>query len=139
MFPKIHPLIALLLASTATATYFEELTGQNLIGSHFGVIGFNASFDYVVIGGGTAGLTIATRIAQSGRYSVAVIEAGGFPETDNGNLTSIPGNAAYYVGAEPGQRNPLIDWEIHTEPQPVSTMPEMLFKGVWLILEIGLG
>ncbi|RAL64507.1 hypothetical protein DID88_001982 [Monilinia fructigena] len=91
---------------------------KNLLGSHFGVIGLDAAFDYVVIGGGTAGLTLATRIAESGKFSVAVIEAGGFPETDNGNLTSIPGNAAYYVGSAPGERNPLIDWETYTEPQP---------------------
>lgn len=110
----------LFLAAIADATFFEELSGQSLIGSHFGLIGFNASFDYVVIGGGTAGLAIATRIAESGKFSVAVIEAGGFPETDNGNLTSIPGNAAYYVGSDPGQRNPLIDWETYTQPQAVS-------------------
>ncbi|KAB8288833.1 hypothetical protein EYC80_010736 [Monilinia laxa] len=118
MLSSTLPLIPLLLASTVTATYFEDITGQNLLGSHFGVIGLDATFDYVVIGGGTAGLTLATRIAESGKFSVAVIEAGGFPETDNGNLTSIPGNAAYYVGSAPGERNPLIDWEIYTEPQP---------------------
>lgn len=45
-------------------------------GSSYGVPG-NASYDYVVVGGGTAGLTVATRLAQDGRFSVAVIEAGG--------------------------------------------------------------
>lgn len=114
------PFLFSFLICTVTATYYDEITGQSLLGSHFGIIGFDASFDYVVIGGGTAGLTIATRLAESGRFSVAVIEAGGFAETDNGNLTSIPGNAAYYVGSVPGQRNPLIDWEIYTEPQPVN-------------------
>ncbi|KAM3072431.1 hypothetical protein ACMFMG_009232 [Clarireedia jacksonii] len=108
----------LLFTGTQAQTYSESMTGQSLIGSHFGIIGFNASFDYVVIGGGTAGLTIATRLAQSGRFSVAVIEAGGFPETDSGNITSVPGNAAYYVGADPAERNPLIDWEIRTQAQP---------------------
>ncbi|PQE26804.1 Choline dehydrogenase protein [Rutstroemia sp. NJR-2017a BVV2] len=120
MFPSALTFVTtcLLVAGTQAQGYFETLTGQSLLGSHFGIIGFNASFDYVVIGGGTAGLTIATRLAQSGRFSVAVIEAGGFAEFDNGNLTSIPGNAAYYVGAAPTERNPLIDWETYTEPQP---------------------
>jgi choline dehydrogenase-like flavoprotein len=129
MFPSALTFVTscLLVAGTQAQGYFETLTGQSLLGSHFGIIGFNASFDYVVIGGGTAGLTIATRLAQSGRFSVAVIEAGGFAEFDNGNLTSIPGNAAYYVGAAPTERNPLIDWETYTEPQPV-TYPSVFFQ-----------
>lgn len=45
-------------------------------GSAFGVPG-NASYDYVVVGGGTAGVTVATRLAQDGRFSVALVEAGG--------------------------------------------------------------
>lgn len=44
-------------------------------GSH--TPGTNASFDYVIVGGGTAGLTLATRLAQNGSFSVAVVEAGG--------------------------------------------------------------
>lgn len=47
-------------------------------GSNYGAYLQDASFDYVVVGGGTAGLTVATRLAQDGRYSVAVIEAGSF-------------------------------------------------------------
>lgn len=39
-----------------------------------------ASYDYVVIGGGTGGLAIAARLAESGTNSVAVIEAGGLYE-----------------------------------------------------------
>lgn len=45
-------------------------------GSAFGVPG-NASYDYIVIGGGTAGVTVATRLAQDGRFSVGLVEAGG--------------------------------------------------------------
>lgn len=125
MAPKSQ-LIWLLLGywgHTSLATnphpYFESITAQNTLGSHFGVPTFNATYDYVVVGGGTAGLTLATRLAEDGRYSVAVIEAGGFSDFDNGNLSSVPGNAAYYIGAEPLTRNPLIDWEIYTEDVPV--------------------
>ena len=45
-------------------------------GSPYGTYLQDASFDYVVVGGGTAGLTVATGLAQDGRYSVAVFEAG---------------------------------------------------------------
>jgi choline dehydrogenase len=56
-----------------------------LYSNSFGVPGVNATYDYVVIGGGTAGLTIAARLAEDSDVSVAVIEAGGFYQQDNGN------------------------------------------------------
>lgn len=98
---------------------FETIEGLGLIGSHFGRPGLNASFDYVVVGGGTAGLTLATRLAQSGKFSIAVIEAGGLYEMDNGNISSIPGDSLFFTGADPVERNPLVDWETFTVPQPV--------------------
>lgn len=100
--------------------YEEALIGNGLIGSHFGIPGLNATFDYVIVGGGTAGLTVATRLAENTAYSIAVIEAGGFPETDNGNLTSIPAFNSYWVGKSPAIRNPLVDWGVYTLPMEVS-------------------
>jgi hypothetical protein len=50
----------------------------------FGTPGKNASYDYVIVGGGTGGLTIAARLAENKNISVAVIEAGGFYQVDNG-------------------------------------------------------
>jgi choline dehydrogenase len=40
----------------------------------------NAFYDYVIIGGGTAGNAIAARLAENASISVAIIEAGGFYE-----------------------------------------------------------
>ena len=42
------------------------------------------TYDYVIVGGGTGGLAIAARLAESTNTSVAVIEAGGFYQIDNG-------------------------------------------------------
>ncbi|KAK4565450.1 hypothetical protein LTR86_004067 [Recurvomyces mirabilis] len=79
----------------------------------------NATFDYVVVGGGTAGLTIATRLAQNGSYSVAVIEAGGFYELENGNNSQIPALAFLSTNTDSLDGvNPLIDWLFETTPQP---------------------
>ncbi|OCK80877.1 GMC oxidoreductase [Lepidopterella palustris CBS 459.81] len=84
-----------------------------LLGSSFGVP-LAATYDYVVIGGGTAGLTVAARLAENPALTIAVIEAGSFYEIDNGNLSQIPAYDFYSVGAT---YNPLIDWGYHTIPQ----------------------
>ncbi|KAL8675736.1 MAG: hypothetical protein Q9186_007642 [Xanthomendoza sp. 1 TL-2023] len=89
----------------------------NLLGSAFGAPGTNATFDYVILGGGTAGLTIATRLAQDPAISVAVVEAGGFYEIDNGNRSIVPGYANFYTGADPENYQPLVDWGFTTVPQ----------------------
>ena len=99
----------------------EQLLGQGLLGAHFGRPGLSATFDYVIAGGGTAGLTMARRLAANPAYTVAVIEAGDFYEFDNGNLSTIPADAAFFVGSDPIFKNPLIDWEQYTVPQAVST------------------
>ena len=102
--------------------FYESLTGLNTLGDHFGYPAFaNATYDYIIVGGGTAGLAVASKLTEAGVGTVAVIEAGGFYELDNGNLSSIPGTAGYFIGTEPLERNPLIDWEYQTEPNPVST------------------
>lgn len=44
-------------------------------GNDFG-IHKNATYDYIVVGGGTAGLAVAYRLAEDGTRSVAVVEAG---------------------------------------------------------------
>lgn len=120
MYSNTFIIIALILRTPHALSYIDTITSQNLLGSHFGIPYFNASFDYVIVGGGTAGLAFATRLAQNSSNSVAVIEAGGWSEFDNGNLTAIPACSSYWVGKSPADRNPLIDWEIFTEPMPVS-------------------
>lgn len=90
-----------------------------ILGSSFGVPGANATFDYVIVGGGTAGLTIATRLAENSSLSVAVVEAGGFYEIDNGNLSIVPGLAGWFSGSDPKDFQPLVDWGFKTVPQAV--------------------
>ena len=91
---------------------------NDLIGSNFGLPGRNASSEYVILGGGTAGLAIGARLAQNGK-SVIVIEAGGFYEVDNGNLSVIPADITFFAGASPQDTHPLVDWSFVTEPQTV--------------------
>lgn len=84
----------------------------------FGVPGQDATFDYVVVGGGTAGLAIAMRLAQAFK-SVAVIEAGGFYEADNGNISVVPSLDIIGAGWSPDDLNPKVDWGFVTVPQAV--------------------
>ena len=73
-----------------------------------------------VVGGGTAGLTIAARLAANPSTSVAVIEAGGFYEQDNGNYSVLPGlslSSPFLAATEVFPRNPLMDWGLVSVPQ----------------------
>jgi choline dehydrogenase len=111
---KLHlGCLAVLLAAAAV------VQGERLLGSSFGVPGREAIYDYVVVGGGTAGLTLANRLVEQGAGSVAVVEAGTFYELSNGNLSQIPAFAATFVGKDPDDWQPLVDWGYITTPQEV--------------------
>ncbi|KAL4768503.1 putative choline dehydrogenase [Aspergillus nidulans var. acristatus] len=74
-------------------------------------------FDYVIVGGGTAGLTLASRLSENATVRVAIIEAGSFYELDTGNTSQIPSNAGLYNGKSPDLTNPLVEWGFMTTPQ----------------------
>lgn len=120
-----------LLVSTVSAipNLFDDGDRGRLLGTSFGYPGSNATFDYVIVGGGTAGLTVAARLAENPSLSVAVIEAGGFYEVDNGNRSVIPGLAVFYSGADPKDTQPLIDWGFVTTPQAVGLSGAMVWIG----------
>ncbi|CAE6433231.1 unnamed protein product [Rhizoctonia solani] len=67
------------------------------------------AFDYVVVGGGTAGLALAARLSDSPKVSVGVIEAG--PYYENDPLIDTPGLAGQLQG------NAKYDWLFKSVPQ----------------------
>ncbi|USW48171.1 Putative glucose-methanol-choline oxidoreductase, FAD/NAD(P)-binding domain superfamily [Septoria linicola] len=67
-------------------------------------------FDYVIVGGGTAGLTLANRLSANGDNQVAVVEAGDQYQINNPLLSSTPAGDVYWVGSDPSDTNPLVDW-----------------------------
>jgi choline dehydrogenase len=103
-----------LFAGLATLT-----AASPLLGSSFGVPGRNATYDYIVVGGGNAGLTIATRLAEQQSGRVAVVEAGSFYEIGNGNQSQIPGTDNIYISKDHADWQPMIDWGYITSPQKV--------------------
>lgn len=64
------------LASPVKHDGEEKRQLNGLLGSLAGVVGVSATYDYVIVGGGTAGLTLASRLSENSSVSVAVIEAG---------------------------------------------------------------
>ncbi|KDE03474.1 hypothetical protein MVLG_06036 [Microbotryum lychnidis-dioicae p1A1 Lamole] len=75
-----------------------------------------ATYDYVVIGAGTAGATIAARLAEDPSVTVAVIEAGDGLQNIN-PLAFIPGADVLGVGADSSDKQILNDWAPITQPQ----------------------
>jgi choline dehydrogenase len=71
--------------------------------------GAAAEFDFIVVGAGSAGCTLANRLSESGRHSVLVLEAGG---KDDWIWFKIPVGYLYAMG------NPRADWCYKTEPEP---------------------
>ncbi|KAK2594911.1 hypothetical protein QQS21_007359 [Conoideocrella luteorostrata] len=114
---KFGWLWALALSCSVFLATAKPLGGKRPLGTSFGIPGDNATFDYVIVGGGTAGLTLATRLAEQQSGRVAVVEAGSFYEISNGNYSQVPATASYFTGTGEKDWQPLIDWGYHTTPQ----------------------
>lgn len=69
----------------------------------------SGNFDYIIVGGGTAGLVVAARLTENPDTTVCVIEAG---KDHSCNVdTIIPGFALKNLGS------PELDWAFQTSPQ----------------------
>ncbi len=65
--------------------------------------------DYVIIGSGSAGSAMASRLSEDGRHSVIVIEFGG---SDRGPFIQMPAALSYPMNM------PLYDWGYESAPEP---------------------
>lgn len=122
MHLKLFSTWLLVSSVLALPNLLDEGQRGRILGTSFGIPGADASFDYVIVGGGTAGLTVAARLAEDPSLSVAVVEAGGFYELDNGNRSVIPALAVFYTGSDPKDTQPLVDWGFVTTPQAVGLL-----------------
>ena len=68
-----------------------------------------ASFDYIIIGAGSAGCVLASKLSADGRHSVLLLEAG---PMDRNLLIHIP------AGVYKAHRDPRINWNYMTEDEP---------------------
>lgn len=69
----------------------------------------NSTFDYVIIGAGSAGCVLANRLSKDPRNQVCLLEAGG---KDNWIWYHIPVGYLFAIG------NPRADWMFKTESEP---------------------
>ena len=67
------------------------------------------SWDFVIVGGGSAGCVLANRLSAEPGTNVLLLEAGG---SDTSPLIRIPAGEALAIG------NPKFDWRFMSEPDP---------------------
>ena len=72
------------------------------------------TFDYVIVGGGTAGCVLAARLSEDPKHRVCLIEAGG---EGRDLLIRMP---AGVVAMMPGKPLKINNWAFETTPQPTA-------------------
>ncbi len=81
--------------------------------------GMDGEFDFVVVGAGSAGCVVAARLSESGKYRVALLEAGG--EDRNFWIHAPLGYGKLFD-------DPRFNWLYESEPEPELLMSHKSFQ-----------
>ncbi|XP_017785104.1 PREDICTED: glucose dehydrogenase [FAD, quinone] [Nicrophorus vespilloides] len=77
-------------------------------------------YDFIVVGGGSAGAVVASRLSEIPEWRVLLIEAG----LDEPTGTQVPSMFLNFIGSD-------IDWAYQTEPEPEACLAEEGQKCYW--------
>ncbi|MEO1554519.1 MAG: choline dehydrogenase, partial [Pseudomonadota bacterium] len=67
------------------------------------------TFDYIIVGAGSAGCVLANRLSENGQHSVLLLEAGG---GDRNILIAMPTALSYPMASK------TYNWGYHSDPEP---------------------
>lgn len=81
---------------------------------------YEIRYDFVVIGGGSGGATVASRLSEEKRFSVLLLEAG----LDEPTGTQIPSFFFNFLGSD-------IDWKYSTESEDEACLNKDDRKCYW--------
>ncbi|CAL8131013.1 unnamed protein product [Orchesella dallaii] len=102
-FTPVSSLLALITLNWITMNQDQD---------KIGIITENqTTFDFIVVGAGSSGAVIASRLSENGKYNVLLLEAGGSPPP----ITSYPLLAPFNVHLD-------TDWQYETVPQKNSCL-----------------
>ncbi|KAL2429660.1 GMC oxidoreductase family protein [Exophiala dermatitidis] len=83
----------------------QRLSARNIVDQ------VDEAYDFVIVGGGLAGLVLGARLSEDSNHTVLVLEAGGNGDEYRDQI-DVPGNA-YYKSLWPTDLN----WDFYTVPQ----------------------
>ena len=69
----------------------------------------STTYDYIIVGAGSAGCVLANRLTEDGKRSVLLLEAG---PRDTNIWIHIP------IGYGKTMFDPIYNWRFYTEPEP---------------------
>lgn len=84
-------------------------------------------YDFIVVGGGSGGAVVASRLSEVPEWKVLLLEAGG----DEPPGSQVPSMVINYQGSE-------LDWNYKTEPEPVACLGNREQRCDWVRGKVGI-
>ena len=126
------------LTPVVTRAWDVGLPSQNVLADNDDADSESATYDYVVVGGGLAGLVIAERLSEDTSKDVAVVEAGNFYELVHPD-SQVTANDYMYNGKNPNNTNATVDWGFLTTNQPVCLYFPQINKKMTKAIHVSIG